>query len=118
MDAPDREAARDPQDLARLLVARERAGDAGGMADLYEPQGVLHIGAGRLVVGRSAIRMFYADLIAAGRKFELGEQRPAIVSGALALTSTRLPSGEVTVEVARRQDDGRWLWAIDQPSVR
>jgi uncharacterized protein (TIGR02246 family) len=111
------EPARDPQDLARALVARELAGDAEGMAELYEPDAVLNIGDGQLVRGRHAIRAFYADLIAAGRKFDLGQQQPAIISGELALTSTRLPNGRVTAEVARRQDDGSWRWAIDQPSV-
>jgi hypothetical protein len=38
-------------------------------------------------------------------------------SGDLALTSTRLANGTVTVEVARRQPDGTWLWVIDQPNV-
>ena len=82
---------RDPQDLARQLVLRENMGDADGMAALYEPDAVL-VGEGRLVQGREAIRQFYAALIEAGRKFELGEQRPAIINGDLALTSTRLPS--------------------------
>jgi hypothetical protein len=33
------------------------------------------------------------------------------------LTSKRLPNGIVTAEVARKQIDGTWLWAIDQPSI-
>jgi hypothetical protein len=37
--------------------------------------------------------------------------------GDLALTSTRLGSGQVTAEVARRQPDGTWRWVIDQWSV-
>ncbi|TKD48601.1 MAG: hypothetical protein E5W98_00035 [Mesorhizobium sp.] len=32
-------------------------------------------------------------------------------------TSTRLPDGTVTAEVARRQGDGTWLWVIDRFSV-
>jgi hypothetical protein len=28
-----------------------------------------------------------------------------------------LANGVVTVEVARRQADGTWLWVIDQPNV-
>jgi ketosteroid isomerase-like protein len=87
------------------------------MAALYEPDAVMALRNGGLEAGREAIRQFYAGLIAQGRKFELGEQRPAIVNGDLALTSTRLPNGDVTAEVARRQSDGTWLWAIDQPSV-
>ncbi len=33
------------------------------------------------------------------------------------MTSTRLPDGDVTTEIARRQDDGSWLWVIDRYSV-
>jgi ketosteroid isomerase-like protein len=109
--------ARDPQDLARFLIARQRAGDADGMAALYETDAVLDCGGGRLARGRDAIRTFYADLIAKGGGFELGDQRPAIVRGDLALSSTRLPNGAVTAEIARRQSDGTWLWAIDQPAI-
>jgi ketosteroid isomerase-like protein len=85
------EPARDPQDLERLLVRRERAGGVDGMAALYEPHAVLDRGDGRLIQGREAIRTFYAEYVAMGRKFDFGDQRPAIVSGDLALTSTRLP---------------------------
>ena len=107
----------DPQDLEKLLVSREWAGDVDGMVALYEPNAVLDCGEGQLFVGREAIRDFYAGLVAAGRKFARGDQRPAIVSGDLALTSTRLPDGTVTAEIARRQSDGTWLWVIDRFSI-
>ena len=116
-DEVGREPARDPQDLERLLVSRERAGDVDGMAALYETHAVLDCGGGRLTPGREAIRAFYAGLVAMGRKFDFGHQRPAIISGDLALTSTRLPDGSVTAEIARRQGDGTWLWVIDQFSI-
>jgi ketosteroid isomerase-like protein len=116
-DEVRREPARNPQDLERLLVSRDRAGDVDGMAALYEPFAVLDCGGGRLTLGREAIRTFYAGLVAMGPKFAFGEQRPAIISGDLALTSTRLPDGSVTAEVARRQGDGTWLWVIDQFSI-
>jgi ketosteroid isomerase-like protein len=109
--------ARDPQDLERLLVARERAGDIDGMVALYESDAVLDAGDGELRRGWEAIRAFFRGLVAMGRKFELGEQRTALVSGDLALTSTLLPDGSVTAEVARRQSDGTWLWVIDRFSV-
>jgi hypothetical protein len=107
-DEVSREPARDPQDLERLLVSRERAGDVDGMAALYEPHAVLDGGDGWLTLGREAIRAFwwlwFEDLISEinGRPF----------SGDLALTSTRSPSGSVTAEVARQQSDGTWLWVI------
>jgi ketosteroid isomerase-like protein len=113
----DREVTRDPQDLARLLVSRRRAGHADGMAALYEPDAVLDCGGGTLARGRDAIRAFYAGVVASGRKFELGDQRPAIVNGDVALTSTRLANGVVTAEIARRQPDGTWLWVIDLPAI-
>ncbi len=116
-DEVGHEPARDPQDLERLLVSRERAGDIDGMTALYESNAVLDCGDGQLVVGREAIRAFYAGLVAMGGKFDFGDQRPAIISGDLALTSTRLPDGSVTAEVARRQGDGTWLWVIDQFSI-
>lgn len=55
------------------------------------------------------------DLLASNPTFE-GEPRPAIRNGDLALTSPRIPGG-ATVEIARRQPDGIWLWVVDQPSA-
>ena len=116
-DEATREPARDPQDLERLLVSRQRAGDVEGMLALFETDAVIDSGDGRLTRGREAIRAFYVELVASGRKFQFSDQRPAIVCGDLALTSTRSSDGSVTAEVARRQSDGTWLWVIDKYSV-
>jgi ketosteroid isomerase-like protein len=116
-DEPSREPARDPQDLERLLISRQWAGDIDGMAALFEPHAIVDSGEGQLTFGREAIRALFADITATGRKFAAGIQAPAVVSGDLALTSTRLPDGTVTAEVARRQGDGTWLWVIDRFSV-
>lgn len=116
-DKTSREPALDPQDLERLLVSRELAGDVDGMAALYDADAVLDCGDGQLRKGREAIRTYFAEQVAAGKKYELGDQRPAIINGDLALTSTRLADGDVTAEVARQQDDGTWLWIIDKFSV-
>jgi ketosteroid isomerase-like protein len=77
---------------------------------------VLALPDGQVATGSDEIRRAYQRLVA-GRPFEPGTQRPTLRSGDLALTSTRLASGLVTVEVARRQADGTWLWVIDQPNV-
>jgi len=114
--APTPEPARDPQDLERLLIARQHAGDVEGMVALFEPDAVMNTGQGTLI-GHDAIRRYYRDVAASGRKFQIGQQSPAAISGDLALTSTRLPDGQVTAEVARRQPDGTWLWVIDRFSV-
>jgi ketosteroid isomerase-like protein len=121
-DSTTREPARDPQDLERLLVARENAGDVDGMAALFEPDAVVDIGDGTFLRGKEAIHEFFTRLQVTGfgpekRRFEMGEQRPALICGDLALTSTRSRNGTVTSEVARRQEDGTWLWVIDRYSV-
>ncbi len=116
-DKAQREAARDPQELERLLVSRQRAGDVDGMAALYEADAALDCGDGQLTRGQEAIRAYYARVVATGQKYDFGEQRPATICGDLALTSTRLPDGSVTAEIARRQSDGTWLWVVDRFSV-
>jgi ketosteroid isomerase-like protein len=107
------EPARDPQDLERLLVERQRAGDIEGVLVLFEPDAIVDVGGGRLVRGIDEIRRYFEELKQAGRQFNAGGQQPARINGDLALTSTRSPDGTVTAEVARRQPDGTWRWAID-----
>lgn len=116
-DAANREPARDPQDLERMLIDRQWAGDIEGMLALFEPDAVVDSGEGDLTRGREAIRALFEKSFAAGRKFQRGERRPALINGDLALTSTKLPDGSITSEVARRQSDGTWLWVIDRYSV-
>ena len=95
-DEASREPARDPQDLERLLIARQWAGDVDGMAALFEPYALIDSGEGRMTRGRDAIRALFAEITATVRKFESGKQSPAIISGDLALTSTRLDLSCVT----------------------
>lgn len=116
-DDASRGPAHDPQELEPLLVSRQQAEDVDGMVALYEADAVVDSGGGRLLRGHEAIRAFFREVVATRRKFQRGEQRPALRCGDLALTSTRSPDGTVTAEVARRQRDGTWLWAIDQFSI-
>lgn len=121
-DPTSREPIYDPQELERQLVIRENAGDVSGMTALFDPDAVIELNDGRQVRGTEAIHQFFTELQVTGlgpegRKFKLGEQRPALVYGDLALTSTRSVDGDITSEVARRQHDGTWLWVIDRWSV-
>ncbi len=111
------EPALNPEDLARFFIVRANAGDVEGLVALYEPDAILAGPDGQIMKGHDAIRLFYAGLLAGRRKFQPGEQRPALRNGDLALTSSRLVNGQVTAEVARRQPDGSWRWAIDQPAI-
>jgi ketosteroid isomerase-like protein len=112
----ERERAAQPEDLDRFFLERGNAGDVEGLAELYEAEAVLAFPPGQVTVGRRAIRQVYAQLLA-GKPTFAGEPQPALCNGDLALTSTRLPGGGATVEVARRQPDGSWLWVIDQPNI-
>ena len=113
----NRSPARDPQELERLLIDRQHAGDVDGMVSLFEPQAVVDCGEGKFLHGHADIRRYFTEIVASGRKFARGVQQPALICGDLALTSTRLPDGSVTAEVARRQRDGTWLWAIDRYTI-
>ena len=106
-----------PEDLARLFNARANAGDVAGLVALYEPDAVLAAGA-VVVTGRAEIREFYTDLLARKSDFPAVETLPALRNGDLAMTFARLPNGHVSVETARRQDDGGWLWVIDQLKIK
>jgi ketosteroid isomerase-like protein len=113
----DREPARRPEDLSDFFIERANSGDVEGLVALYEPDAVLAFPPGQVSVGRDEIRKAYTDLLANRPVFSSGGQRPPLRNGDLAITSTRLPGGGTTVEVARRQPDGTWLRAIDQPAL-
>ncbi len=106
-----------PEDLPRLFVLRANAGDVEGLVALYEPDAVLALPDGKVANGAEAIRRFYAEMLSKQPKLVAGDQGPALLNGDLALTSSRLANGTVTAEIARRQPDGSWLWAVDQPVV-
>lgn len=117
MTTSDRETAKNPEDLARLFIARARAGDEEGLVALYEPDAV--IAAGRVVAtGHAEIRQFFADLLAKKSDFPDVETLPAIRNGTIAMTFARLPDGTISAETARRQPDGGWLWIIDQLKIK
>ena len=116
--AEEKVVAYNPEDLAHLLVKRMNQGDNEGTAALYEEDAILSTGPdGQMVVGRNAISAFYGELAAKNTEFEVGNQRPALINGDIALTSTRLSNGTITAEIARRQSDGSWLWVLDEPAL-
>ena len=109
--------AQSPEDLACLFNERANAGDVEGLVALYEPDAVL--AAGKVVAtGRQEIRAFYTDLLARRSEFPAAEALPSIRNGAIAMTFARLPNGTISVETARLQDEGGWLWIIDQLKIK
>lgn len=108
--------ARQPEDITRLFVERSNAGDAAGVAALYEPDAVLAFPPGSTTVGRAAIEALWAAVLASGPHFEQETPLPTLRSGDLALTSTPPRDGAgARAQVVRRQPDGSWLRVLDQP---
>ncbi|CCH33091.1 nuclear transport factor 2 family protein [Actinosynnema sp. NPDC047251] len=112
----DHEKAMRPEDLTRLFVERSNAGDAAGVAALYEENAVLAYPPGSQTVGREAIRELWAGVLAHNPRFELETPLPTLVSDDIALTSTPPKDGSgARAQVVRRQPDGSWLRLLDQP---
>ena len=113
---PAMETAKRPEDLTRLFVERANAGDAEGIAALYEEHAVMAYPPGSQTVGRDAIRALWEKVLANGPHFEQEQPLPTLISGDIALTSTA-PKDDAgaRAQVVRRQPDGSWLRLLDQP---
>ena len=106
--------AKGPNDLEKFFVECANAGDVEGLVALYEPDATLACGDGQVMVGLDQIRKFFINFLASRPQLAPSVQAPALCCGNLALTSSRLGNGDITAEIARRQPDGNWLWAVDQ----
>jgi uncharacterized protein (TIGR02246 family) len=105
-----------PEDLTRLFVERANAGDAAGLAALYEEQAVMAYPPGRQTVGREAIQALWVQVLAKAPRFAPEAPLPTLISGDIALTSTPPKDGAgARAQVVRRQPDGTWLRLLDQP---
>ncbi|ACU96833.1 MULTISPECIES: YybH family protein [Saccharomonospora] len=115
-DKVEREKAMRPEDLTRLFVERSNAGDAAGVAALYEEDAVLAYPPGKQTVGRAAIQALWEKVLADRPHFEQETPLPTLISGDIALTSTEPKDGVgARAQVVRRQPDGSWLRVLDQP---
>ena len=112
----ENEKATKPEDLTRLFVECAKAGDAAGIAALYEEQAVMAFPPGSTTVGREAIRGLWEKVLADRPHFEPEPPLPTLISGDIALTSTPPKDGSgARAQVVRRQSDGSWLRLLDQP---
>jgi ketosteroid isomerase-like protein len=107
----------EPDDLSVFVIDRLNTGDVDGLAALYEAGAVMSLQDGAVATGVDEIRKTYAALTQSGATFERGRQLRTLRTDDLALTSVQLQDGTITVEVARRQADGSWLWVLDRPNI-
>ena len=118
--------ARNPAEIDSLFANALNTGDLDGLIALYEPQAALMPSPGNVVNGTAAIREALAGFLAAKPSMSLSASTlaqagdVALVSATWQLSLTG-PDGKPaamsgkSVEVVRRQADGRWLFAIDFP---
>src|SRR3954451_24188201 len=96
--------AQKPEDLTRLFVDRANAGDAAGIAALYEEEAVMAYPPGRQTVGRQAIEGLWTEALKHMPPLEPEEPLPTLVSGDIALTSPAAKDGAgARAQVAPRQ---------------
>jgi uncharacterized protein (TIGR02246 family) len=119
-------AARTPEDVDSLFAQALNAGNLDALVALYEPQASLMPFPGTLVTGTAAIRESLAAFLA-GKPTMTISPRLASQSGDLAVVTAKWQLAVTgkdgkpakmegqSVEVVRRQGDGRWLFAIDLP---
>ena len=123
-------AARTPEDINRLFAEAMAVGDVDAVVALYEPGGVLVSAEGVPTTGAAAIRIALARLAAMRPQLTMNVRRVVRTADDLAVVYNDWklaavdPNGrEVTMagralEVSRRQPDGSWLFAVDDPFAR
>ena len=74
----DQAKAMEPEEVTRLIVERLNAGDAAGVAALYEPEAVLAYPADRPTMGRAAIQAVYQQMVDAGMRFGTETPLPTV----------------------------------------
>jgi uncharacterized protein (TIGR02246 family) len=118
-----RQVATTPQQVHELFQTFVNAGDADGLASLFEPDALMAPVPGAEARGAAQLHAACAGLCAMSARFELRTDAVR-TAGDLALLSNSwtatTPDGGAfggrTTEVARRQPDGRWLVVIDDPN--
>lgn len=117
-----------PEECDTLLMETMNRGDLEGAVALYEPNATLVIDpSGETIVGRAAIREFLRGAIEAKLQMtrettalQNGDADLALTGGRFKLTGRDADGNPVALsgnsrEVVRRQPDGTWMFAIDNP---
>ena len=120
--------AHSPGELDQLFSEALNAGDLDALVALYEPQAVFVSEPGQTVAGTAAIREVLGTFVSMNPKITMDVQTLGQLDD-LARTSARWemvgtgPDGQAVEmsghsrEACRRQADGTWLFAIDDPGT-
>ena len=114
-------AARKPEEVHDLFTKFFNAGDLDALVSLYENDAVLTPQPGQVVKGAAGIRDALSNFLSVKGKFTMQLERAIEAEGvALLISKWTLSGGAVelagtTSDVVRRQADGTWLVAIDNP---
>jgi len=123
-------AAKTPDDCDALFERHLNAGDLDSLVDLYEQDAVLVPNPGESAVGREAIRETLGGFVAAKAEIRLRVAQVLRAGDDLAMIygdwsghftdpdGARVAIAGQSVEVVRRQPDGTWRFALDDPYGR
>jgi uncharacterized protein (TIGR02246 family) len=124
----DTEMTRRPEDCDRRFAECVKARDLDGLVALYESDAQYVRGDGTIVTGQSAIRELLQSLTNVATEIEMNVVRVVALNGIALVyndwTVKTVIEGRVressgrAIEIVRRQPDGRWLFAIDDPFGR
>ncbi len=117
-----------PDDLALRFAERVNAADLDGILRLYEPTATFVGPDGSHATGHAEIRRMVREMLTAEPRITDVVGVESVLAGDLALMRNRwqMTFGVLagtpaltgsSVEVARRQADGGWLYAIDRPAA-
>jgi uncharacterized protein (TIGR02246 family) len=116
----------DPLDTVKKLTEAMNKGDVETALSFYEDQAVLIAQPGNIARGRDAIRTVLEGFVSL-RPSIRGEAHELVEAGDVALYCSRWmlvgtsPEGKhvemtgISSDVLRRQNDGQWLIAVDNP---
>lgn len=116
-----------PAQLMTLFAERAAAGDAAGLAALYEPGAVFEPELGVVLRGLDEFGPALSELAGMRPRIEYTGDPDVVVVDDIAIVSnvwfmtvelpdgTRHREGGISADVLRRQPDGIWLVLIDQP---
>jgi uncharacterized protein (TIGR02246 family) len=120
---------RTPEECDELFARHLNAGDLDGLVNLYEPRAVL-VQQDRSVAAGTAVREGLAGFVAMKPRITMNVIQVVRVGDDLAalyndwsLTATGPDGASVSmsgkaIELTRRQSDGSWLFALDDPFAR